>query len=166
VTNVVRNAVIVSGLLLVAWASPATAHAELITSDPHDGSNLSRGPRNATLTFSEDIVSPAFVAVQSPDGKALKTTNVKVVGRTVTATVDDTNTRGRYSLSYRVVSSDGHPVQGTLHYTVDNGRSVKSIAAPEKSFFDRHWVDLVGGFLATLVIILLIRRRRDDQNRA
>ena len=72
-----RSAALLGALVtmfVVSWASaaPASAHAQLITSDPVDGSNLQTAPRQATLRLSESVV-PSSVKAALTDGQGRTT---------------------------------------------------------------------------------------------
>jgi methionine-rich copper-binding protein CopC len=164
----VRNLVLRRGILLglvvpIALAmggigaGPASAHAALVGSDPADGTSSATAPTTITFTFNENIAQPAYIAVQAPDGTQVEVTGVRAVD-------------GTYSASYRVVSSDGHPVTGTITYTVTTGRSVTQVEAPvEETFLHRHSSHLIWGVLAAVVAIALLLaplRRRHDADAA
>src|SRR3954454_5338124 len=56
-------------LMLVSWASPAMAHAELDSTVPADGSSVDVMPRAVVLRFTEGIRAPAAVTVLVPSGR-------------------------------------------------------------------------------------------------
>jgi methionine-rich copper-binding protein CopC len=154
----VRRSLVVqlAGAVVLLAAAPASAHASLIRTSPADGSKVATAPRAVALTFSENVGS-AFVAVTAPDGSPVRTSQVRAVDEKVTASVAATDQRGRYTLAYRVVSADGHPVSGTVTVTTTTGRTVTQADAPaDKSFVHRHRSHLVIGILAGLVAIGLI----------
>ncbi|MCW2800977.1 MAG: hypothetical protein JWQ70_2449 [Aeromicrobium sp.] len=157
-------------LIAMLWAVPASAHAVLVGTNPRDGASLATAPHTITLTFNENIGTPAFIAVQSPDGKKVTTSKATPVDHKISATVADVDKRGRYAISYRVVSADGHPVEGTFHYTVTTGKTVKQVAdSAGTSFVHRHSGHFFWGILAAAVAIALLLaplRRRDDAHDA
>ncbi len=163
----------VLGLLtLVLGVAPASAHAGLSGSDPEDGASLQAAPSTLTFTFTENI-GTAFVAVTAPDGSTVQTSEPKAVDRSVTADLTDPGQRGTYSASYRVVSADGHPVSGTITFTVLAGEKVEQVVAESSSqpegFFDRHLGHVLWGVAAAVVAVVLIvlpLRRRDDPHDA
>ncbi|MEV6358388.1 copper resistance CopC family protein [Streptomyces hydrogenans] len=123
--------VAVGGLLVVS-APPAAAHTELNGSDPANGAVLDAVPRTVTLTFS-DPMSPTYaqLAVTGPDGTALGDGAPAVAGREVTLSLKAARVTGRYTVGYRVVSADGHPVSGTSAFTVRPARTtLPSATAP------------------------------------
>lgn len=102
-----------------ATLAPAAAHASLSASDPAADSRIQELPEVVTLTFNQDMRGPAYVLVTGPDGEQADGDPV-VEGAEVTQAVDP-GPAGDYTLSYRVVSDDGHPVTGTIAFTVTDG---------------------------------------------
>lgn len=143
-------------VVLTAGSGPAAAHASLVRTDPADGSRPSTAPREVSLTFSENVGS-GFVAMTAPGGSQLETSNVRTLDRGLTADVAASDERGRYTLAYRVVSADGHPVSGEITFTTTTGREVRQVDAPRSvSFVHRHQGHLVLGLAAAVLAVGLI----------
>ncbi len=121
----VPAAVALALVLLTAAAPAASAHDQLISTDPQDGAVLDTAPASVGLTFSEDVLDiSTTVVVAGPDGSVPVTAAVD--GTTVTATLPDGLPDGAYTVTWRVVSSDGHPVQGSFGFTVQAAGSASS----------------------------------------
>ncbi|MGH3317923.1 MAG: copper resistance CopC family protein [Nocardioidaceae bacterium] len=110
-----------AALSVVVTAPVATAHAELESTTPKQGSTVQRLPQQVTLTFSEPIRTPAFVEVTGPGSANVASGDVQVRDEVLTQRLADTAGGGAYSLSYRVTSADGHPISGTVRFTVAGG---------------------------------------------
>jgi copper resistance protein C len=110
-----------TALSVIATAPVATAHAELESTTPKQGSTVQRVPQQVTLTFSEPIRTPAFVEVTGPGSTNVASGDVQVRDEVLTQQLGDTAGGGAYSLSYRVTSADGHPISGTVRFTVAGG---------------------------------------------
>ena len=151
---------------LVLGAAPASAHAALVSTDPSDGARLKTAPTKVTLKFNEGIASPAFLVITAPDGSLVKTGAVEAVDKTVTATVGSVDMKGIYSMSYRVVSADGHPIEGTTTFDVAAGRTVEQPKpAKLEPFTSRHQGPLLWGSAGAVIAIGLLlwpRRGRSD----
>lgn len=120
---------------VVFSAGQAAAHARLVGSDPEDGATLDEAPAEVVLELSEAVQQEfTQVAVLDADEGHHETGEPVVAGSTVTQAVDALSA-GEYRISYRVVSSDGHPVTGTLTFTVaaSDGSGAESPAAPEQT---------------------------------
>jgi hypothetical protein len=88
-------------------------------------------PREVSLTFSASIGEQfAQVAVVAADGTAYQAGPPVVRGDTVTQRLDGVPAQGQLSVNYRVVSSDGHPVSGSVPFTVDAAAEPSPTAEP------------------------------------
>ena len=105
----------VSATMLLS--APALAHNELLSSDPPDGATVGAPPARVQLTFGEPA-KPRFVkvAVTGRDGVSVAQGPHRIAGNRITQPLLPLQA-GKYVLAYRVVSVDGHPVQGTVSFT-------------------------------------------------
>ncbi|EWS81942.1 copC domain protein [Brachybacterium phenoliresistens] len=108
-------------LLVMGAAAPAFAHDHLVSSDPEDGAQLEASPEAITLTFSADVmdVSPVVRIVDAQEQTVLEETPT-IDGTTATLALDEPLPAGDYTVQWRVVSSDGHPIEGTFAIAVQN----------------------------------------------
>jgi methionine-rich copper-binding protein CopC len=112
----VAVALVLAGLGLVGLATPAFAHAELISSNPAKDATVDRPPTQLQLTFNE-TVSPESITVTGPAGAQWTVGQITVEGPVVTAPVIASGPAGQYTINYRVLSDDGDPVSGTVSFT-------------------------------------------------
>ncbi|MFF7377890.1 copper resistance protein CopC [Streptomyces massasporeus] len=109
-------------VLLLAGAAPASAHAALRGTDPDDGSVLKQAPRHVTLTFTESVglLDDSF-RVFGPDQRRVHADEATHAdGRSDTARVGLPGklAQGTYTVAWRVVSADSHPVSGAFTFSV------------------------------------------------
>lgn len=116
------------GLFLggLLFAVPAAAHATLVTSDPSDGARLKSAPRTVTLTFDENVGlgTVGYVHVTDQSGTRVDARAAYHPAGDGTRVADDLKSGlgdGTYTVSFRVVSADSHPVAGTTRFVVGNG---------------------------------------------
>ncbi len=115
--------VFVFSMALACWflgAGSAVAHTALASSDPAKGAIEAGAPTSVTLTFSEQI-NPHFatVAVTSSDGRNWASGAAQVTGSQLRIAVGpDLPAGAAYTVGYRVVSADGHPVAGAFEFAV------------------------------------------------
>lgn len=102
--------------VLLGWSLPAHAHTSLVSSDPSEGARLDSAPQQVVLTFSENLNQPSEAGLVV-DGTT-RDASVEVDGRRLVVTATGERPDGAYQVNYRVVSADGHPVTGTLSFTV------------------------------------------------
>lgn len=108
-------------ILSVAGATTAFAHSFLVDATPSSKEHLAASPKTIKLRFGGGIEPPySKITIESPDGKVLGEGNAGVPGkpRELTATAPDL-APGKYVVRYRVLSSDGHIVEGNYEFTVD-----------------------------------------------
>ncbi|MCL8024981.1 copper resistance CopC family protein [Nocardioides bruguierae] len=123
---------LLAALLLTVGAAPASAHASLIGTDPEDGASLDALPTSVTFEFSEEMSDPAYVVVTAPDGSEVADGDPVVSDNLVTQALLD-GPAGAYTMAYRVVSADGHPVSGQISFTVAAGETASPSASASAS---------------------------------
>jgi methionine-rich copper-binding protein CopC len=110
-----------AGLGLFALAAPASAHNSLISSNPAENASMEAGPQEIVLTFDQPVQEGEqlnSIAVTGPDGKEWQGGPARVDSNVVTAPVRELGPRGVYTIGFRIVSADGHPVSGKLTFTL------------------------------------------------
>ena len=129
-------------------ASTAWAHATLVSSEPADGSVLAEPPRMVQLHFNEGV-APAVIGVIDAAGKA-RDVAARAVGQSVLIVLPDDLPQGTQIVSYRVVSQDGHPVAGSMVFSIG---AVTGTAPPAKSgpLAILIWLARIGVYLGLFV---------------
>jgi copper transport protein len=133
-------AVLLGGWLVgaVAVATPASAHAELVITQPGEGARLDQAPDRITLRFTEPVsLGSGYARVLRADG-TVQASDASVDGDTLTLTPrselpDDLG----YLVAYRVISADSHPVAGTFSFTVGDAPLVQADEAAGEGDTDR-----------------------------
>lgn len=107
----------------LTWLSPgiASAHAELVSSNPPAGAELTSLPDSVELVFSGPLLpTDAVLSAYDTDGNQLVLGAPVVEGSIVRAALTPpTEGGGNIVLSYRVMSEDGHPAKGQIAFSVD-----------------------------------------------
>lgn len=96
---------------------PVLAHAALVATMPADGAVMARAPAQFTLSFSEPV-SPLVLRLIGPDGAARTLERFTLRDRTLILEAPSELAQGSHVLSWRVVSEDGHPVGGSVLFSV------------------------------------------------
>lgn len=113
-------AAVLTFVALLLVAGPASAHDQLLSSDPKDGATLDEQPTSIGLTFSSAPLDTGIeVALVGPDGTTAKGYDIQVDDKVVTAQLPEDLPAGKYDVAWHVVSSDGHPIDGELTYVVE-----------------------------------------------
>ena len=163
--------------LLVALipARAASAHAELVATDPADGAVVDEAPEALTMQFTEDVsVRPDGVRVLDATGERVDDGSAAAEGSDVTVPLDGTIADGTYVVAWRAVSADGHPIRGSYTFSVGEetaiGKGVANGAFGGGSDRAYEIVDAIARAIAYLgvlgaagyILIASVLRRDDD----
>ena len=121
---------------LFGFSSPAQAHDDAIVTTPTEGSSQEAGVIQLSVTFNE-----AVMATDSNDGIAFEV--IDPAGNTALASPDaclmvsdneimsqfEAVEPGTYTVNWRSVSSDGHPVSGSYNFDVTNDNGYEATGA-------------------------------------
>lgn len=117
-----RGWTILAALLAGLWAwvgtaGPAQAHATLVSSEPAEGAVLAAPPARAVLTFNEPV-SPLVLRLVAPAGASTTLDATADHEASLAITLPSELGTGTHVLSWRVISLDGHPVGGTVAFSI------------------------------------------------
>lgn len=121
--------------LAAAHATAVHAHAALTATDPEDGSTVDIAPESVSATFSEILDGPSTeIAVTDPSGETIDVPAAAFEDDTFTQPMRYTEP-GEYTVAYRVISEDGHRVDGAVAFTVESipEELLAEGAAPEET---------------------------------
>lgn len=123
---------ILAALFVIGTAAPALAHDALKSSDPAKGATV-KSVGEVTLEFTARVRMP-FVIVRG-DGGEQQLGKPVVDGKVVSQALKGALQDGKYTIAYRVVSSDGHPIEGEIPFTVKGAPKPEAseTAAPSES---------------------------------
>ncbi|MGW2049990.1 copper resistance CopC/CopD family protein [Streptomyces sp. NPDC001858] len=148
-------------VLLLLGGGPASAHAALRSSDPADGSIVKTAPDSITLTFTESVglLDDSF-RVFDPDNQRVKTGKAgHADGRADTAsvTLPGKLATGTFTVAWRVVSEDSHPIAGAFTFSVGEA-SATPPTLPDTSVENPATSGLfnIGRYVAYIAAALLI----------
>ena len=154
----------------------ASAHAELVSSTPAADEILTMAPDQVTLTFGEKLLvisgkATNTVEVTNSQGEVLSSDLASVSGSEITTTLDSQRmVDDKYTVTYRVVSADGHPLNGHYEFSISQSSNSTpsttaestSANATDQGFFERNATPI--GFiliiLALLIGLIIYRNRK------
>ncbi|SDJ16433.1 copper resistance CopC family protein [Nonomuraea jiangxiensis] len=112
---------IIAALLVSGTAAPALAHDALKSSSPAKGAEV-ESLDEVTLEFTANVRMP-FVIVRGPGDAEHQSGKPELDGKVVTQAVEGPLPDGKYTIAYRVVSSDGHPIEGEIPFRVEGAET-------------------------------------------
>ncbi len=153
----------------MAGAESAAAHAILIGTTPEYGAVVQQAPGRVSVTFDETVAKPAYMTVTGPDGRVDAGPAV-IDGPVVSVGLERSIPAGSYTVAYRVVSYDGHPVEGGFAFRLAGAAAAPQPATTQPSSGssgDGHWVAAGTGVAVVIVgagAVLWERLRRRTAN--
>ncbi|WOS63916.1 copper resistance CopC/CopD family protein [Sinorhizobium fredii] len=112
-----------------AWlwfAVAAFAHASLVETSPVDNAVLTEAPATFSMTFSEPV-SPLALRLVKPDGSSTSLERFVLRDRRLDVDSPHDLAQGTHVLSWRVISEDGHPIGGSVVFSI----GMPSATSPE-----------------------------------
>lgn len=107
---------------VLGFSSPAAAHDDFVSSYPQADSTINRSPDEITLTFSGELTDTedaSVVEVFDEQGANVAIDSPGISGTSITQHLAPEAATGAFTVRWKVVSADGHPVSGEYTYTVE-----------------------------------------------
>ena len=149
------------GLALLVGVRPdgVSAHAELVSSNPVDGSTVDGPVTSIFITFGEGVKHLNDLSVKDQSGKPYKVKSIDYADKNVTLNLDKSLNSGKFTVKWDALSVDGHLAPGELSFTV--GSSTKSSQATpnqpkEKVTHQVHSNNVITYLLGALLLIIII----------
>jgi methionine-rich copper-binding protein CopC len=167
---------------VLATAAPAEAHTTLTSSDPAKGASVT-APSQIRLTYADPVRFPGVVLLDAKGGHH-EAGKASAVDNHVVQQVRGALAPGVYTVGWRVVAEDGHPVTGEYKFTVKGGGSPPAGQAgappsassapaspaaepvPHTSSAGWWWIGLGVLVLAVIGGVVALLRRRSAAGRA
>ena len=139
-----------------------SAHTDLSSSDPADGSTLTEAPTEVVLTFESEISEDASFIVTGPSGDEVGSgeLDLDVAERNVIRGAVTVEGAGDYVIGYSIVGEDGDPIEGEVTFTFEPDGT----AAPETPdtampvSAGPNVATVVGVGLIAMALLLAVRR--------
>ncbi|QPF94812.1 copper resistance CopC/CopD family protein [Bradyrhizobium commune] len=145
-----RLAALVTLLLFAGTPAGAFAHAALISVEPASGSILTSAPKAVELRFNEAVTRGAIQLIDGT-GKARGDARVITSGESISVTMPADLPQGTAVVSYRVISQDGHPVAGSVIFSVGGPTATQPPANVDGRLNALIWLAQVGLYLGLFV---------------
>ncbi|MCP9000890.1 copper resistance protein CopC [Pseudarthrobacter sp. RMG13] len=115
--SVVLGSLVLAAALL-GFSAPASAHDAAESSSPAQGATVATTPEQVSVTFNKNPLGiGAQISVKDSAGAEWAEGAVQIVDSTATQKLMAGAPAGAYTVAWRVVSSDSHPIEGTFGFT-------------------------------------------------
>lgn len=147
-----RRLVALATLLLgIGFATGASAHAALVSVVPTSGSLLASAPKAVELRFNEPV-TPGLIRLIDGSGRARDDAIVTASGETLSVAMPGDLPHGTAVVSYRVISQDGHPVAGSVTFSIGAPTATQaSVTVNDDGLRALMWLTRLGLYLGLFV---------------
>ena len=108
-------------ITLFSSASSADAHAQVISTVPKSNATIKALPAFVFVEFDGNLLDFAeginSIQITDTKGKRVDTNKNLLGGSRLSTTLKAGVKPGKYKVMYRIVSEDGHPVNGYFYFT-------------------------------------------------
>ena len=111
-------------------AAPASAHDAAESTSPADGATVATPPEKVSITFNKNpLALGSQMMVNDAAGTDWADGEVEIVDNVASQKLKPGAPAGKYTVVWRVVSSDSHPIEGTFTFTATAGAAGSTAAA-------------------------------------
>jgi methionine-rich copper-binding protein CopC len=116
---------------LLGFSAPAMAHDAAESSSPAQGATLETPPEKVSVTFNKNPLGiGAQFSVKDSAGAEWADGNVEIVDNVASQKLRAGAPAGKFTVVWRVVSSDSHPIEGTFSFTATAAAAGSGSASP------------------------------------
>lgn len=113
-------------VLLSLGGLPAQSHSQLVDASPRPNTTLTASPREVLLTFNEELIDLGgrsnVITVTDSRNQRVAVGQTVVTSNQVSASFSRNLAVGRYTVWWRAVSADGHPISGKYRFSIAKRR--------------------------------------------
>lgn len=148
-------------IALASWATPASAHAELLNTEPSTGQILPDAPAQVVLHFSEPV-TPTQSSIKLFNGEGERrevprATHPNGDGTTVSIPLPADLEHGQWVVVWRVISADSHPIHGALTFQAGTETPTRTNASLSNKLLASDHADLavrvIQGVLRGIILL-------------
>ncbi len=160
----------------LAAGSAASAHDQVISTDPAEGEVLAVAPSQISMRFTAELIQMgAIVFVVDGSERDWAAGEPTVDGSELVQPLESGMPDGSYQVRWQVVSADGHPISGFFDFAVgaptgpitppgvaDDTESSRSNEQPAAAIPALLWFGLIGAAVGVAIFaaVVAVRSRR------
>jgi methionine-rich copper-binding protein CopC len=126
----VNKIALLSTLLLFIFGANVFAHSHLEESTPKNGEIVTQSLKDITLTFETALEPTSSFTLIDGNHTAIPLSTVSITGNQLIANVKDDLTNGAYTIHWKIIGEDGHPLEGDIPFTMN---LPENVAPPEQT---------------------------------
>jgi copper resistance protein C len=116
--------------LFFIFGANAFAHSHLEDSSPKNGEIVTEPLTTITLSFETAIEPTSSFTLNDEKNVSIPLSEVSISGNQLIANVEENLINGAYTIHWKIIGEDGHPLEGEVPFTVE---IPEDAAVPEQS---------------------------------
>ena len=145
------------------------AHTHLLSTNPANGAEVTTELSSITLTYGGKIEDGSFFDITSSEGQSIEVEGFTVENSVLTSTLAQPLKNDTYTVAWKSISEDGHPLTGEFSFTVNVHTEQQTTLTteqeteitteqyePTEKSVSSNIVFVALGLLATILIVSLI----------
>lgn len=94
-----------------------SAHTALEESSPADGKTVAEEPQEIVMEFNTGLEEASSFTVENAEGEKIPF-DIALEGQKMTGTPGAAMPDGEYTVNWKIIGADGHPIEGAYAFTV------------------------------------------------
>ena len=118
-----KKLLLVMFIFMFTFATNAFAHTHLESSSPENGQVVTEELREISLTFGGEIEKLSTFELSNTEGQSIPVESITVGEEQMTGTLTNPLENGNYTVDWKIVGADGHPIEGEFTFSVNTSTS-------------------------------------------
>ena len=169
----IKKILVLAVASLFAFPIAAFAHGVMVQATPAVDSNVLTAPTEVSIEFDGKLQTIGnavvnLITVTDDQGQVISSPTSVVEGNTISTKLQLTDITGLVSVHYRIVSEDGHPVDGDYSFTVGENPIMMSAQGEESAESKDDSSLSTGGIVLVILLIIfaigyIIKEKKDKK---
>lgn len=106
-------------LFFLFLSSPVVfGHTALESVDPTEGNVVTKELQKVVLNFNTSLEQASSFTLEDEEGQEVLI-NVEINEQSMTGTLEEVPANGTYTVNWKIIGADGHPIEGTYAFTLE-----------------------------------------------
>ncbi|MEH7179993.1 copper resistance CopC family protein [Neobacillus vireti] len=109
---------LLSSLFIFLFGANVFAHSHLEDSTPSNGEIVTESLKTITLSFETDVEPTSTFTLDDEKNAPIALSAVSINGNQLIADVENELVNGAYTIHWKIIGEDGHPLEGDIPFSV------------------------------------------------
>ncbi|MGG3468350.1 copper resistance CopC family protein [Neobacillus pocheonensis] len=133
---------LIASMLFFLLGTNVFAHSHLESSTPKNGEILTQPLKDINLSYETNLEKTSTFALEDTNGKVIPISKITIEGNKLTGTMDNELPNGGYKIHWKIIGTDGHPLEGDIAFSVQLPES-QTTAAKQATTENEKTADVV-----------------------